>query len=287
MKLHGNAKDIAGTRFGRLTALHPARRVHKRVGTKIAWLCRCNCGNECEVFTTELMRKKVQSCGCLRRDQQSLKPRALGSKHPPLLQCASDSPLMTQEERVIADYPLYTVTTDGRVHSYRNYKGGPKRLLARTWHKTKSGAGYAFVGLFVEGKSKRCAVHRLVAKAFLDPPHDPEATIVRHLDGNSRNNSLSNLAWGTAKDNAADKRRHNRNLERGRHPMAKLNEEKVAAARAAHKAGYSYKQIGAFLGVAPNTIGCIIRNEHWPEILEHVLGVTVEELKREAQREAA
>ena len=43
---------------------------------------------------------------------------------------------------------------------------------------------------------------RLVAEAFLPNPEDK--TDVHHIDGNTRNNDLSNLAWTTQKENVKD-----------------------------------------------------------------------------------
>lgn len=49
-------------------------------------------------------------------------------------------------------------------------------------------------------------VHTLVMHAFVGPP--PEGSEVRHLDGDSTNCRLSNLAYGTPLENADDMRRH-------------------------------------------------------------------------------
>lgn len=53
--------DLAGQRFGRLTALAPA----KNVGGRTAWLCRCDCGRERVVRTAQLRSGHTASCGCL------------------------------------------------------------------------------------------------------------------------------------------------------------------------------------------------------------------------------
>lgn len=48
---HSNQKlDLTGQRFGRLTVLEPA----VNVGTKTAWLCRCDCGKDAVVVTQRL-----------------------------------------------------------------------------------------------------------------------------------------------------------------------------------------------------------------------------------------
>lgn len=49
-------------------------------------------------------------------------------------------------------------------------------------------------------------VHQLVALAFHGPR--PDGQVVRHLDGNSRNNSASNIAYGTHLENYQDSIRH-------------------------------------------------------------------------------
>lgn len=51
-------------------------------------------------------------------------------------------------------------------------------------------------------------VHVLVLEAF-DRPR-PKGAVCRHLDGNPINNHLSNLAWGTHKENTEDRKRHGR-----------------------------------------------------------------------------
>jgi len=64
------ARDIAGQRFGRLTALQATdKRTHNG---SIVWLCRCDCGTETEISYNELMYTDTFSCGCMRRELDSL-----------------------------------------------------------------------------------------------------------------------------------------------------------------------------------------------------------------------
>ena len=62
----GAKRDIAGQRFGRLTAL---RRVPPPEGTapNDYWLCRCDCGQERVVLASNLIRGHTKSCGCLKQ----------------------------------------------------------------------------------------------------------------------------------------------------------------------------------------------------------------------------
>lgn len=58
--------DIAGQRFGRLTALYPARRQDK-CGSVI-WKCRCDCGSLVEVSYNTLVYSNKKSCGCQKKE---------------------------------------------------------------------------------------------------------------------------------------------------------------------------------------------------------------------------
>lgn len=62
----GAKRDIAGQRFGRLTA---QRRVPPPDGAaqNDYWLCRCDCGNERTVLASNLLRGHTRSCGCLKQ----------------------------------------------------------------------------------------------------------------------------------------------------------------------------------------------------------------------------
>lgn len=65
---------LTGERFGRLLVLafdhtDGARHTH--------WLCRCDCGTELTVRTTDLRSQNTTSCGCFRRDAGG----ALNLKH--------------------------------------------------------------------------------------------------------------------------------------------------------------------------------------------------------------
>lgn len=61
------SKDIAGQKFGRLTAIKPTNRKDK--STKgVVWECKCDCGKLTYVVVGKLTTHKVESCGCLREE---------------------------------------------------------------------------------------------------------------------------------------------------------------------------------------------------------------------------
>lgn len=52
--------NLIGQRYGKLTVIAPA----ENIGSKTAWLCRCDCGKETIVKTCYLRKGHVTSCGC-------------------------------------------------------------------------------------------------------------------------------------------------------------------------------------------------------------------------------
>lgn len=53
--------DLTGQQFGKLTVVGPA----ENIGSRTAWLCRCECGNEVVVRTIRLRGGRTISCGCV------------------------------------------------------------------------------------------------------------------------------------------------------------------------------------------------------------------------------
>ena len=97
---------------------------------------------------------------------------------------------------------LYQVSNYGNVRSL--LFGKIRRLKAN-----KNSSGYLTVALCKQGEVKTCYVHRLVARAFCDNPHNHN--YVNHKDYNRENNNCLNLEWCTAEENirySASRMRH-------------------------------------------------------------------------------
>lgn len=70
--------DITNQRFGRLVTI---KRIIPEGETKNKWFCRCDCGNECLVRTSDLRNGRTQSCGCLKRELDFQRNRTHGLSH--------------------------------------------------------------------------------------------------------------------------------------------------------------------------------------------------------------
>lgn len=67
----GKVKDLVGQKFGRLTVIKQNGFSNKnKFGSRYAkWLCKCDCGNYCEMTTDSLKRNRHNhSCGCLAKE---------------------------------------------------------------------------------------------------------------------------------------------------------------------------------------------------------------------------
>lgn len=90
----------------------------------------------------------------------------------------------------VKSIPRSTLCSDGRTISLKG------KILAPNIHTD----GYVYVKLCKNSSQKNYRVHRLVAMAFIDNPHDyPE---VNHLDENRGNNEACNLEWCTSQHNS-------------------------------------------------------------------------------------
>lgn len=65
--------DLAGQRFGRLTAREPAGTT---IHGKALWRCDCECGNTATIIASKMKSGHTQSCGCLHKEQLSQRVRA-------------------------------------------------------------------------------------------------------------------------------------------------------------------------------------------------------------------
>lgn len=60
--------NLIGERFGRWVIIERSISIPQKTGTKILWLCVCDCGNNAWVQTTDLKSGKSKSCGCFKRE---------------------------------------------------------------------------------------------------------------------------------------------------------------------------------------------------------------------------
>lgn len=165
---------------------------------------------------------------------------------------------------------LYEVSDDGQVRSLNRivkYIRKDARCVERTYagRILKPGLnsrGYEIVTLCDTSNGHHTrAIHRLVLETFvrLKLPNEE----CRHLDGNLRNNRLTNLCWGTAAENMADKIAHGTWVRGSRVGNAVLNEGQVREIKRRLAKKEPHSSIALDYGVKTVTISAISSGRNW------------------------
>ena len=157
----------------------------------------------------------------------------------------------------IEGFPEYKVSSDGII--YRKENGN---LISQQ----SNDKGYLTVNLSNACGPVRMTTHRVVLESFVGKR--PEGMQARHVDGNPANNRLSNLCWGTAAENEADKAMHGTKAVGSKNGASKLTEEMVREIIAARDSGGRFWGAKAFaekFGVNLSTIIRVASGRHWAE----------------------
>lgn len=167
------------------------------------------------------------------------------------------------EFRLLPFDERYCVSDDGRVFSCRQVGRG--KALADSWRELTKKAKPTTGHLHVTTGSKNRSIHRLVLMVFDRMPRDGEEC--RHLDGNPKNNCLWNLAWGTPKENQADRIRHDTHDQGERSALAKFTNHQAAVIHSLRCRHPGRTGIGKFLagwfGVSQKAISDIYLGERY------------------------
>lgn len=94
------------------------------------------------------------------------------------------------------------VSDDGKIYTINhNYIRKNGRLDNRKGKQLKPRIdkyGYETVVLTKDGTRKNYTIHKLVALTYIPNPENKPT--INHIDGNKRNNKVSNLEWATYKE---------------------------------------------------------------------------------------
>lgn len=165
-------------------------------------------------------------------------------------------------------FPRYEVSSLGRVRSWGNHQGGLRsepRLLTPTLGRSPKYYSISFYDRHT-GRMKTESVHRVVLETFFGEA--PRGYQAGHLDGNSHNNTLSNLAWVTPKENAKHRYAHARQPEGEASNFSKATEEKVRAIRQLKQAHpeWNVSALARIFGISRNCISDILLGKTWRRV---------------------
>ena len=165
--------------------------------------------------------------------------------------------------RPIPGAPGYLASLTGDIVSERGYG---KKVLKASDHTS----GYVQVGIRHEdGRFKTRLVHHLVLLAWLGPR--PKGAVTNHINGNKKDNRLSNLEYCSQSENMAHSCRLGLSpkppTRRGENaPKAKLNADQVQQMRKAAAEGTSLKELSAQYGVTAATVSKVVLRRTWHHV---------------------
>lgn len=163
---------------------------------------------------------------------------------------------------------LYEVSDLGRVRSFdrlvtrRNNGGAVSSQLhkGRMLAQTKDRKGYLYVTLQTQSGRKRWYVAQLVLHVFVGASN---GLLALHSNGLQTDNKLSNLRYGTHKDNSADAQLHGTVAKGERQGGAKLTD---AAVKDIRQSALSNAALAKQYGVGYRHIWRVRRGELWRHV---------------------
>ena len=165
----------------------------------------------------------------------------------------------------IKRYPNYYISECGDI-----YSNLPKRgVRLRKAHVDP--AGYYKIRLTKKGETLR--VHREVLKAFTRDPkyislnnRNIQLELCRHLDGNTKNNALHNLKWGSPRENNQDQLQHNPNLGKMNKGNKQYPNEIIREIKEWGKEGASNQDIRKMYGLSKAHVSYILNGKTRKEL---------------------
>ena len=163
-------------------------------------------------------------------------------------------------------YGRYEISNLCRIKSL--YKSGPNNSQKRQKPYVSDGykmvSGYYSTALSCKYKLVFRRINRLVLETFIGKaPHGYQAA---HLDGDKSNNKLTNLAWVTAKTNAAHKNFHGTQPQGEKCGNARLTEDQVREIRKARFDGITGTSLAIKYGVPNSQIYRISLGKSWKHV---------------------
>lgn len=164
---------------------------------------------------------------------------------------------VSEDWRPVLSVPGCDASSVGRVRTWvrpSGVRGEPKVLYQRT-----SCRGYKTVRLVRDGRNRSFQVHRLVLEAFTGVVgHE-----ARHMNGVRDDNAIANLAWGSPKENSADRDLHGTTAHGERMGSAKLKWEQVQEITRAYASGVLPSQLGKRFGISREHARRVAQGKYW------------------------
>ncbi len=157
---------------------------------------------------------------------------------------------------------------DGEVYTHRKrfgkgrWNGGGVKIdysYYRKMNQFVSHGGYKYVSVSTSRGQRSIPAHVMITDAHFGPR--PPGLETRHLDGDPQNNTLSNLCYGTRKENAEDTKRHRRHR-----PRRALSDDDVRSVRQLRQQGMTCLAIAKHHGVSKYCVWCVVAGKTYTSV---------------------
>lgn len=151
---------------------------------------------------------------------------------------------------------LYTINDNGEIFS---------DISGKMKTRNKGNTEYQIINFMTQkGKKKTYRVHRLVMMAF-KPIEDMDNLEVNHIDGDKKNNALSNLEWCSSSEN--QKHAFQTGLQQPRKGeksnFSKLTQADIDKIFELRNLGWLQKDIASQIGCTRSNISYILNHKTW------------------------
>lgn len=209
--------NLTGQKFGMLEVIKEAGRSREGL---IIWECKCDCGEIVYKKSTDLIRGRCKSCGCLRT-------------------------IRGIEKRKSNNYDL-----SGEYGIGWTNKGEPFYFDLEDYEKIKGycwytdSLGYLICSRRINGKKTNIRMHRLVLNFV--PSYDGE--IVDHINGKTNDNRKQNLRVCDIEQNSLNHDYHNPKVYTNTAKVMGVSPVKNKGEIVAWKSRITYKGVSHYLG---------------------------------------
>lgn len=150
---------------------------------------------------------------------------------------------------------LYKVSDLGNIYSVKT------RIIRKAWiHKN-----YLTIQIRIYGVTKKLAVHRVVAQAFIpNPENKPE---INHKNGIKTDNRAVNIEWCTGEENRLHAAKMGLIPKGVQVVQAKLTNEDVEQIRTLSLLGVSNSEIAPLFKITQANVYAIVNKATWKHLL--------------------
>lgn len=166
------------------------------------------------------------------------------------------------DRRSLTKFPDYEFDAEGNAYSFKNNKLHGRKM--RLW--PDGNKGYLKVSLSsIDGKPCLVRVNRIICTLFRGHPPSSKSQ-ARHLNGIKTDNRAVNLAWGTQKENEADKMRYGAKTFGEKNGNSKLTETIIRKIRVSR---LSTRKLAEKYNVSQPLIVRIKQRKAWKHVLQY------------------